>query len=180
VCVLIRFTRTDATGRAPGTGCCVYTRWADAWAVSAIARSNPDDVVSAIRQSEVRPPIIGWAPTLESFAGRCRSFRMRLRGRGRAPQSPTNGSPTLRVYRRRTGRTCCGRSRVTGRTRSPSTRLSRAGVAAYIVDPKVETTQWVVTSCGAGCARVAIPDAPSSQAANADDPRVGNSRWEMT
>ena len=49
-----------------------------------------------------------------------------------------------------------------------------------IANPQVRTTQWVVTSCGAGCAHVAIPDAPNLPGANGGDLHLVNGRWEMT
>jgi hypothetical protein len=47
-----------------------------------------------------------------------------------------------------------------------------------IKDPEVRTTQWVITSCGAGCAHVTIPGAPP--AANGGDLHLVNGRWELT
>jgi hypothetical protein len=45
-----------------------------------------------------------------------------------------------------------------------------------LADPKVETTQWVVTSCGAGCAHVTTPDNPKG----GGDLHLVNGRWELT
>lgn len=45
-------------------------------------------------------------------------------------------------------------------------------------DPKVRTDQWVITSCGAGCANVTITGAPAI--ANSGELRLNNGRWEMT
>lgn len=47
-----------------------------------------------------------------------------------------------------------------------------------LANPKVRTSQWVITSCGAGCAHVTITDAPAM--ANSGDLRLNNGRWEMT
>jgi hypothetical protein len=49
-----------------------------------------------------------------------------------------------------------------------------------IANPQVRTTQWVVTSCGAGCAHVSIPGAPNLPGANGGDLHLVNGRWEMT
>jgi hypothetical protein len=49
-----------------------------------------------------------------------------------------------------------------------------------LANPQVRTTQWVITSCGAGCAHVAIPDAPNVPGANGGDLHLVNGRWEMT
>jgi hypothetical protein len=49
-----------------------------------------------------------------------------------------------------------------------------------LANPKVDTAQWVITSCGAGCAHVAIPGAPNIAGANGGDLRLVNGRWEMT
>ncbi|WP_164478809.1 hypothetical protein [Mycolicibacterium stellerae] len=49
-----------------------------------------------------------------------------------------------------------------------------------LANPEIDTTQWVVTPCGAGCAQVAIPDAPNLPGANGGDLRLVNGRWEMT
>ena len=43
-------------------------------------------------------------------------------------------------------------------------------------NPTVETTQWVVTSCGPGCANVAVPDSPKG----GGDLKLVNGRWELT
>lgn len=48
-------------------------------------------------------------------------------------------------------------------------------------NPQVRTSTWVITSCGAGCAHVTIPDAPSLPgASNGGDLHLNNGRWEMT
>jgi hypothetical protein len=43
-------------------------------------------------------------------------------------------------------------------------------------DPKVEVKQWVIASCGPGCAKVTIPDNPKG----GGDLKMNNGRWEMT
>lgn len=43
-------------------------------------------------------------------------------------------------------------------------------------NPEVETSQWVVTSCGPGCANVTIPDNPNG----GGELKLVNGRWEMT
>lgn len=43
-------------------------------------------------------------------------------------------------------------------------------------DPEVRTQQWVVAPCGAGCARVTVPDNPEG----GGELRLVNGRWEMT
>jgi hypothetical protein len=45
-----------------------------------------------------------------------------------------------------------------------------------IKNPEVETKQWVVTSCGAGCANVAVPDVPNG----GGQLKLVNGRWEMS
>jgi hypothetical protein len=50
-----------------------------------------------------------------------------------------------------------------------------------IKDPQVRTTKWVVTSCGAGCAHVSMPDRPAMPgAANGGDMHLVNGQWELT
>lgn len=43
-------------------------------------------------------------------------------------------------------------------------------------NPTVKTTQWVITPCGAGCAKVAVPDNPNG----GGDLKMVNGRWELT
>ena len=43
-------------------------------------------------------------------------------------------------------------------------------------NPTVDTTQWVITPCGAGCATVAVPDQPNG----GGELKLVNGRWEMT
>ena len=43
-------------------------------------------------------------------------------------------------------------------------------------NPKVETTQWVIAPCGAGCATVTVPDQPNG----GGELKLVNGRWEMT
>jgi hypothetical protein len=43
-------------------------------------------------------------------------------------------------------------------------------------DPKVVTTTWVITSCGADCAHVTTPDNPKG----GGDLHLVNGRWELT
>ena len=43
-------------------------------------------------------------------------------------------------------------------------------------DPKVQTTQWVVTSCGDACAHVTVPDNPKG----GGDLQLVNGRWQLT
>jgi hypothetical protein len=45
-----------------------------------------------------------------------------------------------------------------------------------IKDPKVETSQWVVASCGPGCANVTTPDNPRG----GGQLKLVNGRWEMS
>jgi hypothetical protein len=45
-----------------------------------------------------------------------------------------------------------------------------------IKDPQVRTTQWVITPCGAGCARVSIPDNPNG----GGDLHLVNGQWQLT
>jgi hypothetical protein len=45
-----------------------------------------------------------------------------------------------------------------------------------IKDPEVETSQWVITSCGAGCAHVTTPNNPKG----GGDLHLVNDRWELT
>ena len=47
-----------------------------------------------------------------------------------------------------------------------------------LANPEVRTSKWVISSCGAGCAHVTMPDAPAM--ANSGDLRLNNGRWEMT
>ncbi len=43
-------------------------------------------------------------------------------------------------------------------------------------NPEVETKQWIVTSCGPGCANVTIPDNPNG----GGQLKLVNGRWEMS
>lgn len=43
-------------------------------------------------------------------------------------------------------------------------------------NPTVETKQWVIAPCGAGCARVTVPDNPQG----GGDLKLVNGRWEMS
>ena len=43
-------------------------------------------------------------------------------------------------------------------------------------NPKVETKQWIVASCGAGCANVTVPDSPNG----GGQLKLVNGRWEMS
>ena len=56
------------------------------------------------------------------------------------------------------------------------TQATTTGFAAQ--NPQVRTENWVITSCGAGCAHVSIPDKPAI--ANSGDLHLNNGRWEMT
>ena len=43
-------------------------------------------------------------------------------------------------------------------------------------NPTIDTTPWVVTPCGAGCAKVVVPDNPKG----GGDLKLVNGRWELT
>jgi hypothetical protein len=56
------------------------------------------------------------------------------------------------------------------------TQATTTGFAAK--NPQVRTEKWIITSCGAGCAHVSMPDKPAM--ANSGDLHLNNGRWEMT